>query len=413
MWRLILVVATFSSNVLSVPEQTFCRPTRDSVFKFVLTDDCIRTSFIRALSPFKTVVSSTLMASDLRPLAVDENLLNILKKEEFQSFVRGDQHLELSCALFNSLSGKGKTVATILDPFPTIKAALATAPAASKEEENGLSKEYSSLSLCQNFFAALRKKFDLILLALLNDKKGVCDIVSRLETGEVVVVEAQVDKKDCLDKRFLAYATSLYSNQIREGQEWSKLNNVASVILIRHDVSASLGWSACEYKRHYMLTNQLGDSEGTNKWPYLQLILYCLPKVNPDEIENAEERAWLEFFKSADTLDEIPPHVPGEVAKAYERVRRSTVPIGVILGMRSEDSYLQNMEGVLREEREKGFQEGRKEVLNMLLQTRVITKECYDNQMAAISQTADSTAESLAGCEVERVPQPSDPGPYA
>jgi predicted transposase/invertase (TIGR01784 family) len=401
MWRSILLVATFSSNVLSVPEQTFCRPTRDSVFKFVLNDDCIRTSFIRALSPFKTVVSSSLMASDLRPLAVDENLLNILKKEEFQSFVRSDQHLELSCALFSSLSGKEKNVSTILDPFPTIKAALATEPAALEAGKSGLSKEYSSLILCQNFFAALRKKFDLILLALLNDKKGVCDIVSRLETGEVVVVEAQVDKKDCLDKRFLAYATSLYSNQIREGQEWSKLNNVASVILIRHDVSASLGWSACEYKRHYMLTNQLGDSKGTNKWPYLQLILYCLPKVKPDEIENAEERAWLEFFKSADTFDEIPPHVPGEVAMAYERVRRSTLPIGVILGMKSEDSYLQNMEGVLMEEREEGRQEGRqegrKEVLKTLLQACIISKECYDEQMAAISLTADATAESLPG----------------
>jgi predicted transposase/invertase (TIGR01784 family) len=315
------------------------------------------------------------------------------------------------------LSGKDNAVSTTFDSFPSIKAALAAKPAASSDKNDGLSKEYSSLSLCQNFFAALRMKFDKILLALLNDKKGVCDIVSQLETGEFVIVEAQVEKKDCLDKRFLAYTTTLYSNQIREGQAWSKLNNVASVILISHDVTTSLGWSPREYKRHYMLTNQLGDSNGTNKWPYLQLILYCLPKVKPDEIENLEERAWLEFFKSADTLDKIPPDVPGEVAMAYERVRRSTVPIGVILGMKSEDSYLQNMEGVLMEEREVGRQEGRQEgrqqLLNTMLQEHVITQKYYDSQLTAISQTADAAAESLAGCEVERTPQPSDPGPCA
>jgi len=331
--------------------------------------------------------------------------------------VRGGQHLELSCALFKSLSGKGSAVSTIFDPFPSIKAAFAAAPAASKDENIVLSKECSSLSLCQNFFAALRKKFDQIMLALLNDKKGVCDIVSQLETGEIVVVEAQVERKDCLDKRFLAYTTTLFSNQIREGQAWSKLNNVASVILLSHDVSTSLGWSAREYKRHYMLTNQLGDSDGTNKWPYLQLILYCLPKVKLDEIDDPNERAWLEFFKSADTLEKIPMDVPDEVAMAYERVRRSTVPVDVILGMKNEDSYLQNMEGVFMEVREEGRQEGRKEgrqqLLIKMLQENVISRKDYDDQMAKISQTADAAAESPAGCKVERTPQPSDPGPCA
>ena len=75
------------------------------------------------------------------------------------------------------------------------------------------------------------------------------------------------------------------------------------------------------------------------------------------------------------------------------------------------------MEGVLREEREKGFQEGfqegRQEQLNKMLQERVITQGYFDSKMAAISQTAGAAAESPTGCEVERPPQPSDPGPCA
>ena len=300
MLRVLIGVAIFSSNLVSATftEKTFLRPTRDSVFKHVLSDELIRKSFISALSPFKNVDSSKLMASDLRPLAVDENLLNFLKKEDFQSFVNSPQpHLELSCALFKSLSGtEEKKDVDIQDPFKSLKAAMASEPVASKAKIKGLQKEYDALILCQSFFAALRKKFDLVLLALLDDKKGVCDVISRLDTGDIVLVEAQVEKKDCLDKRFLAYTTSLYSNQLREGEEWSKLKSVASVILISHDVSKSLGWSDKEYKRHYQLTNQLGDGQGTNKWPYLQLILYCLPKANPAEITDPIEGAWLEFF---------------------------------------------------------------------------------------------------------------------
>uniref|UniRef100_A0A7S0MJI3 Uncharacterized protein n=1 Tax=Cryptomonas curvata TaxID=233186 RepID=A0A7S0MJI3_9CRYP len=172
MLRLIGVAMLFSSNVLSVPvpltEQTFCRPTRDSVFKHVLTDEKIRTSFICALSPFKNARTSDLMTGDLGPLAVDENLLNFLNRKDFQSFVNSAQHLELSCALFKSLSGSHDQKK--LGPFSSLIAALAAKPAASEEDSQHLLEEHKALTLCQSFFAALRKKFE---LALLDDKKGV------------------------------------------------------------------------------------------------------------------------------------------------------------------------------------------------------------------------------------------------
>ena len=242
-----------------------------------------------------------------------------------------------------SLSGLEQAAPEILDQYPSLKATLAAVPAASKDESSKLRQECNALSLCKSFFVALRNRFDLVLLALLDDKKDVCNIVSRLDTGDIVLVEAQVEKNDCLDKRFLAYATSLYSNQIREGFDWSTLKNVASVILISHDVSKSLGWSEHEYKRHYLLKNKLADGEGTNTWPYLQLILYCIPKVDLVKTDDPIERAWLEFFKNADKLEEVPPKIPEEVAKAYERVRRCNLPVSVILSMQSEDSHLRNM----------------------------------------------------------------------
>jgi predicted transposase/invertase (TIGR01784 family) len=394
--RFFAIIAMLSSNIWSVTsldlEQTFCRPTRDSVFKHVLSDERIRNSFINALSPFKGVHSSNLMATDLRPLAVDENLLNILNNREFQLFVNGTQHLELSSATLKSMSEM---------------------PAVSGELESAR-KEHRALSLCQRFFAAFRKEWGNIRSKLCDDKKGVCDIVSRLDSGDIVLVEAQVLKKDCLDKRFLLYSTTLYSNQLRKTQDWSELKNVASVILIAHDVALSLGWSAKEYKRHYLLTNKLAESDdckGTNTWPYLQLILYCLPRVGKVNIEEPLEKSWLEFFNSAHTLDDIPETTPLEVVAAYDRVRRNNLPLSVTKEMETEDDCLRNMAGVLKDEwqsgrlhghqegrlqghqeghlqgHQEGHLQGRLSLLTKLLESHTITKEIHDSEVAALRST--------------------------
>ena len=384
---LLISAGLISTAWAALTEQTFCRPTRDSVFKHVLSDELTRKSFIRSLSPFKNIMSSDLMSSELRPLSVDENLLNILKIIDFQSFVMKPQHLEVSSALLGSLT---KQSDDLPKSFPFLQAAMESNPEAVQKELRSLRKEYAELSLCKNFFAALRKKFDQILLALLYEKKGVCDIVSRLDTGEIVLVEAQVEKKDSLDQRFLAHACSLYSHQIRAGMEWSKIKNVASIILISHDIGKSLGWPANEYKRHYLMTNQM-DEAGRNKWPYVQVIIYCLPKVNLASTVDPLERSWLEFFKSAETLDEIPPNTPEEVAIAYERTRRRNLPRSVILGIESEDAHLENMAGVLQEERN----EGKREVLQSLLEDGIITKEQYNERLEALYSAADKYADTL------------------
>ena len=385
-----LVGASLVSSAWAA-EQTFCRPTRDSVFKHVLNDSVTRKSFIRALSPFKNVISSDLMNSELRPLAVDKNLLNILKKPDFQTFVMNPQHLELSSALFGSVSGQTKDAPKL---FPFLQSALKSEPKATKAELQALRKEYEELSLCQNFFAALRKKFDLILLALLDEKKGVCDIVSRLDTGDIVLVEAQVEKKDCLDKRFLAYATSLYSNQIREGEEWSKLKNVASVILISHDVSNSLGWSKNEFKRHYLLTDQVAvDEARRNKWPYLQIILYCLPKVDLGKTDDPLQRSWLEFFMRADKMDEIPQDTPLEVVAAYERARRRNLPLEVLLSIKDEDAHLKNMAGVFQDIKRKGERKGERRLLRKLLENHSISNEQYEATLQELDAARDEESE--------------------
>ena len=134
---LLISAGLISTAWAALTEQTFCRPTRDSVFKHVLSDELTRKSFIRSLSPFKNIMSSDLMSSELRPLSVDENLLNILKRIDFQLFVMKSQHLEVSSALLGSLT---KQSDDLPKSFPFLQAAMESNPEAVQKELRSLRK---------------------------------------------------------------------------------------------------------------------------------------------------------------------------------------------------------------------------------------------------------------------------------
>ncbi|MHA1558704.1 MAG: hypothetical protein ACTSXG_02715, partial [Alphaproteobacteria bacterium] len=68
-------------------KQVFLRATQDAIAKHLFEDEEIRNSFIRALTPFDNVVKSTMLDNALRPLGMDENLLNTIKTEEFKKFI--------------------------------------------------------------------------------------------------------------------------------------------------------------------------------------------------------------------------------------------------------------------------------------------------------------------------------------
>ncbi len=296
--------------------QVFAQPTRDAVAKYLLDDEQIRNSFIRALTPFDDVTSSKKLDNALRPLKLDQNLLNILKDESFVQFL--------------------------------------------KKESLNLPRETKEEKLTHRFFSHLRDNYDEISKVLLDDKGPVSDVICKLSTGDYVLVEVQVNNPGLgvWDKRALAYAAMLFGNQLRKGDDWRNILDVTAVnILGTGQDDKTLFWpEGSYYKRHYRFRNDLE----TPALPLdnLSLIQYSLGNADLATIQNPEERAWLDFFKNAHRYNSIPKECPEIMKLAYERIVTDTLPPNIKDLYETEEQQIRNFGQRFLEEREEGKLEG-------------------------------------------------------
>jgi predicted transposase/invertase (TIGR01784 family) len=303
--------------------KTFCNPTRDAIAKYLLDDEEIRNSFIRALTPYKDVTSSRKLDNALRPLKLDQNLLNILGDDQFASLLRGSLH---------------------------------TLPQETPEQK-----------LAVLFLSHLRDNYDEICSSLLDDKAPVSDVICKLSTGNHVLIEIQIANPggDVWDKRALAYAAMLYGNQLRRGQSWPDIQSVMALNILgtgyTHDKRPF--WpEGFYYKRHYRFENILlhrGKARATLE--YMELIQYSLGNADLGTIEHEEERAWLDFFTHAHTYDHTPSNCPEIVRLAYERVKTEHVPPNIHDLYKSQDAFMDNYRVRIQEDQQEAREEGKAE----------------------------------------------------
>jgi len=305
--------------------QVFARPTRDVVAKYLLDDEQIRNSFIRAMTPFDDVTSSKKLDNALRPLKLDQNLLNILNDDSFVYFLRKESH---------------------------------RLPKDTKEEK-----------LIHRFFNHLRDNYDEISKTLLDDKGPISDVICKLSTGDYVLVEVQVNNPGLgvWDKRALAYAAMLFGNQLRKGDDWGSILDVTAVNILGmgQDDKTPFWPEGSHYKRHYRVVNDLETPPLYLE--NLSLIQYSLGNVDFNTIKNPEEKAWLDFFKNAHLYNSIPKECPEIMRLAYERIVTDTLPSNIKDLYANEEQQVRNFRQRFLEEREKGIEEGKLEIARAML----------------------------------------------
>jgi hypothetical protein len=129
-------------------------------------------------------------------------------------------------------------------------------------------QELNMLKTSKAFYLKFANDMEPLQKASLNEKHRLCDMIClfKLESGEHVLVEAQV-MHDCVrDHRFLAYAATLSENQlriIRGDPEWksapyNKLTAVYFVNVMASGILTQLlkaNSTSGEYPRHDRMTD--------------------------------------------------------------------------------------------------------------------------------------------------------------
>ena len=309
--------------------QVYGIATYDALFKYILSCDEVRPSFLKTFIPDLGIVSSERVDDHMNPIQSLQNIKSFLFKEETTKAL----HLfkETDEELYVALKGNHHPLGTaflkeLLRHFDDMKQAFPKAP-----------------------------------------RDGVMDFVCRLENGDYAMVEMQVMPENYWDRRALAYVAAFYGNQLRHGDSWAEIKKVIGINILGGGSTNKQHWTETpnQFVRHYKVQEQL---HGAKRYiDGMELIQYSLANA-PEKDMDRSQQDWVRFFKDGHHMDpqDVKKHiVTKEVLLAFERAQLKKLPREIRQAYEAQDTefsrYSEHTESLVKEGEEKGREEGRSE----------------------------------------------------
>lgn len=146
----------------------------------------------------------------------------------------------------------------------------------------------------------------------IDDKFAILDIKATLNDGTRVNIEMQIVDQYDMKKRSLYYLSRLYSEQLKQGDEYRKLNGAIGINILNFNLLNN-----DRYHNHYLFKENETNEIYTD---LMQIHIIELPKFNknPNEIKD-ELESWVEFLKepSTEVVNMLSKQVP-EIIEAFE-----------------------------------------------------------------------------------------------
>lgn len=146
----------------------------------------------------------------------------------------------------------------------------------------------------------------------IDDKFAILDIKATLNDGIRVNIEMQIVDQYDMKKRSLYYLSRLYSEQLKQGDEYRKLNGAIGINILNFNLLNN-----DRYHNHYLFKENETNEIYTD---LMQIHIIELPKFNknPNEIKD-ELESWVEFLKepSTEVVNMLSKQVP-EIIEAFE-----------------------------------------------------------------------------------------------
>ena len=184
----------------------------------------------------------------------------------------------------------------------------------------------------------------------LNSKESVVDIKCTSDTGEVVIIEIQLQGNETFIKRTLFYWASNYSLNLNKGDDYNKLLPVISINIL--DFVLFDGIEDCyscyilkELKHNKILTD------------HCQFHFLELPKFNYDKQLNKDLNSWYKFFIGGERMSNLIKEntIFDEVDKKCKSFI-SENPLLDVYKIKEAEEYFQRE--TLHREWEKGIEQG-------------------------------------------------------
>jgi len=293
--------------------QTFGIGTRDALFKYVLSDDSIRSQFFNTFVPNLKISSSTRLDGRIDPLMELKHLRSFVNKQDIANKF-------------------GKVLA---DP-----GSFCVCQAVGSKLKNFIKADTanSSLNLIKDIKATrclleFAKHFDDLKSAFPQAKyNATMDFVCKTDNGEYALVEMQAQAQNHWDQRALAYVAAFYSNQVRKGGERKDIRKVIGINILGGGTNVQAHWKSAsdQYERHYKFQEQIHKKTCERYIEGLELFQYSLANA-PDRLSPAarDKQDWITYFKrgSRMTQKEVESQIQTPaVLKAFQMSTLSRLP---------------------------------------------------------------------------------------
>ncbi len=178
-----------------------------------------------------------------------------------------------------------------------------------------------------NAVLAFRGKQKIVAVKIMNPyqlpklrggKVSIIDVKATDQIGRNYIVEMQVGELDGFAKRVLYYFSKSYSEQIKRGDFYRKLNPIIFIGILDFTFTINA---------NYISRHQIRDVETHEQsLKDVEFNFIELPKFNKElhALETLTEK-WIYFIKNAENLDVIPDNIDDEGLKnAYEDANKHT-----------------------------------------------------------------------------------------
>ncbi len=229
------------------------------------------------------------------------------------------------------------------------------------------------------------------------DKVGIIDVRAVVNGNTHIDIEMQMINQENIEKRILYYWSKLYSNQLKRGENYNKLQRTICILFINEEIKKlenlpmQTTWKIIETKeRKIILTNDL------------ELNIIEMSKHNEKE-DNGELNKWIMFLQNpeSEAVREMAQY-DEEIKEAIEKLEEISSDEEKIRVAELREKYILDQNSNISGAEERGRAEGRKEGEKIgIKQEKIETAKRMLNKNIDIQTIIDITG--LTKEEIEKI----------
>lgn len=122
-----------------------------------------------------------------------------------------------------------------------------------------------------------------------DDKYGILDVKVKMKSGVLIDLEMQVVYYDCWEKRTIYYLSKMYTEQIKAGEDYDKLQKCIQVSILDHVLIQ-------EDDKYYRCISFCDTETGERYSDMMEMHILELPKLPPEQKDETDLMQWMRFL---------------------------------------------------------------------------------------------------------------------